>query len=171
MGRLTPIEAKALTVVETYTEGEDIKGEIDALALALHEQAGRRDSADLDHLDFVNVVLNECADDSLTAFRARNAADRFEAVLNHGCESDDEHPAAIYTLEVKAGPAAERLIASERAGVLESLGAKGWADRIQAGGSPAETLAALKARFNSTDEGVARLLQQWAEEDAREGDR
>lgn len=125
-----------------------------------------------DHLDFVHVVETEGADSR--AFGEAHAAQRFAAACNHGHEKDKYPPTWIAECEVYVGPPAERLIASERGDVLEGMGFPRKAEKFREGAlTPAslmkeiEHLADRSATPVDDSHPVYRLLQQWAEEDAR----
>lgn len=123
---------------------------------------------DGEHLDFVNVVEVEGRENPVYVFAELRDAGRFaRAVKSEALYRSNQ---AIYT-----GAAAERLIASERADVLEGKGFGGLAEKVRTGIDLTETVArlsALKASYRGLDFGeVEVLLQRWAEEDAREGGR
>lgn len=160
MGRWTPIEAKALTLVETFREGEDIGEAIDRLALALDEKAARPG----DHLDFVHVV--EVKGEEPEVFDSRSLAERFKAA------AEDGRVASALERPVYTGASAERLIASERADVLEGMGWESVADDMREGLSPlvvAHRVASVSGGSEGEDK-LMRVLQHWAEEDAKGGE-
>lgn len=120
-----------------------------------------------DHLDFVNVVEVEGREDGIYVFAHRQDADRFEAAAAHDSPEIDRSAWIIET-PINVGDAAERLIASERADVLEEMGYGSVADEVRRGTSPSQ-LAALVEEGSDAEREIGSLLQHWAEEDAKGG--
>jgi hypothetical protein len=78
-----------------------------------------------------------------------------------------DEPPATRIVSINVGAAAERLIASERADVLEGMGWPTVAGHVREGAPWGRVLAALAGADASGR--ATRLVQRWAEEDAKGG--
>lgn len=119
-----------------------------------------------DHLDFVHVVEVEGREDGIYVFGHHHDARRFAAIANRD-RIGARMSAWITETPINTGAAVERLIASERADVLEGMGWPTVAGHVREGAPWGRVLSAL-AGADATGR-ATRLLQHWAEEDAKGG--
>jgi hypothetical protein len=118
---------------------------------------------DDDHLDFVHVVEVEGRYKGIYVFAERSTRERFRRAVEDGETTLGERNVAFeFQTPIYTGPAAERLIASERADVLEGMGLPAIAQKLRLGGTalPHDAAPGSDARA---------LIQRWAEEDAQGG--
>ena len=155
-------EAEATTVTRALCDMADRLGMGDCV-LAEPESGDQQES--------VKVIYVDGREDGIYVFADLEDAHRFEAAANAG-GSECHNPALLTNTPLYGGPAAERLIASERGNVLEGMGCQAVGEDVREG-LPFATI--IDRVVDCMDEEEERkllpLLQQWAEEDAREGDR
>lgn len=118
------------------------------------------------HLDFVDVVHVHEREDGVYVFAWSGDAERFAAAVDHDCDGEESRRAFVNETPVNLGAAAERLIAAERADVLEEVFGPGLAEDVREGLPPEVALRRLRDGGEGGSDAAA-LLRQWIDLDRR----
>jgi hypothetical protein len=124
---------------------------------------------DREHLDFVNLVDVDEREDGLYLFAEHPDAVRFADAVDHECGGADAvefHRAFVSETPVNVGPAAERLIASERADALLDVFGPAIAEEVREGVA-LEVILRRLGDMEEDDSYAADLLRRWIELDRR----